>query len=90
MKPTILRVALPTPLRRLFDYFAPQDVDPKDLIPGIRVRVPFQSRSLIGVLIEIAEESPVPYGKLKSALELLDIQPILPDDIYKLCHWAAD
>lgn len=86
----ILRLALPTPLRRLFDYLPPQDIDLKALIPGVRVKVPFQSRTLIGVLIEVAQESSVPYGKLKSALEVLDSQPILSADVYKLCHWAAE
>lgn len=85
-----LRLALPTPLRRLFDYLPPQDIDPKVLIPGIRVRVPFQSRTLTGILMSVEKESSVPYEKLKHALEILDSQPILPDDLYKLCHWAAD
>lgn len=85
-----LRVALPTPLRRLFDYLPPQDVDTKALIPGIRVRVPFQSRTLVGILIEVVQESSVPENKLKSALELLDTESLLADDIYPLCQWAAD
>lgn len=85
-----LRLALPTPLRRLFDYLPPQDVDPKSLIPGIRVRVPFQSRTLTGVLVEVAKNSAVPYGKLKTALEILDEGALLPDDMFKLCQWASD
>lgn len=85
-----LRIALPTPLRRLFDYLPPQDVDLKQLIPGSRVRVPFQSRTLVGLLIEVTDTTSVPYGKLKPALEVLDKESLLPDDIYKLCHWAAD
>lgn len=84
-----LRIALPTPLRRLFDYLPPQDVDNKSLIPGIRVQVPFQSRTLIGVLIEVVKKSDVPYEKLKKATAVLDQQPILTDDVYKLCLWAA-
>ncbi len=86
----ILRLALPTPLRRQFDYLPPQDVDYKSLTPGIRVRVPFQSRTLTGILTSIEKNSDVPYEKLKSALEILDENPILPDDVYKLCQWAAE
>lgn len=85
-----LRLALPTPLRRLFDYLPPQDVDSSALIPGIRVRVPFQSRTLIGVLIDLVQETSVPYGKLKCALELLDERPIITADIFTLCQWASD
>lgn len=88
--PVILRIALPTPLRRLFDYLAPQGIDLSTLKPGVRVKVPFQSRALVGLLIEVTNESSVPEGKLKAALEILDHEAILPDDVYKLCHWAAD
>lgn len=86
----ILRIALPTPLRRLFDYLPPQDFDLTKITPGSRVAVPFQSRTLVGILISIESESSVPTKKLKQAITVLDHAPILPDDVYKLCHWAAD
>lgn len=88
-KMDLLRIALPTPLRRLFDYLPPQDVDTKQLIPGVRVQVPFGSRTLTGVLTEVASESSIPYAKLKMAYEILDSVPILPTDVYELCEWAA-
>lgn len=89
-KKAFLRIALPTPLRRLFDYLPPQDIDIAALIPGVRIAVPFQSRTLVGVLIEVVQESSVPSEKLKQALALLDSEPIFSPDIYKLCQWAAD
>lgn len=87
---SVLRLALPTPLRRLFDYLPPQPLDLSTLKPGVRVRVPFQSRTLVGVLVSIEKNSDVPYGKLKRAIEVLDEAPLLPEDVYKICHWAAD
>ena len=89
-KTTILRIALPTLLRRLFDYLPPQDIDQKALIPGVRISVPFQSRTLVGILIEVTTESSVPYEKLKSAHAILDTAPLLPPDMFQLCQWAAD
>jgi primosomal protein N' (replication factor Y) len=86
----IIRLALPTPLRRLFDYLPPQGVDPKALIPGVRVQVPFQSRVLVGILVDVVATSAVPVAKLKRATALLDDEPILPPDIAQLCQWAAD
>jgi len=86
----ILRLALPVPLMRFFDYLPPQDIDCKCLIPGIRILVPFQSRLLTGILISVENKSDVPNQKLKCALEILDDQPIFPGDVYKLCHWAAE
>jgi primosomal protein N' (replication factor Y) (superfamily II helicase) len=84
-----LQLALPTPLRRLFDYLPPQGIDKKHLIPGIRVKVPFQKRHLIGILMAIVEETLVPESKLKSAIEVIDDLPIFPPDVYQLCEWAA-
>lgn len=89
MAKPILRLALPTPLRRLFDYLPPESVDNQKLIKHVRVRVPFQKRELIGILIDVVEHSSVPSHKLKCALEVLDEEPIVPLDVYELCTWAA-
>lgn len=86
---TILRMALPTRLRRLFDYLPPQAFDITALKPGIRIKVPFQSRQLVGVLAAVEAHTEVPYGKLKRATEILDAAPIFPPDIDQLCRWAA-
>ncbi len=86
----LLRLALPTPLRRLFDYLPPQGVDIKNLIPGVRVRVPFQSRNLVGILTAVVSETTIPLAKLKHAEEILDAEPVLTSDIYALCEWAAN
>ncbi|TAK75216.1 MAG: primosomal protein N', partial [Gammaproteobacteria bacterium] len=89
-QPVYLRIALPTPLRRLFDYLPPQAIDLKALIPGVRVRVPFQSRVLVGVLVEAAQKSAISEGKLKTAIEVIDDAPLFPLDVYQLCQWAAE
>ncbi|SEH82923.1 replication restart DNA helicase PriA [Pseudomonas asplenii] len=85
----ILRLALPSPLRRLFDYRAPKGVPRHALQPGMRLRVPFGRREMIGILVEIAEHSEVPADKLKPALALLDATPPLPPELFKLCLWTA-
>ena len=89
MSDVILRLALPSPLRRLFDYRAPASVARQALTPGMRVRVPFGRREMIGVLIEIAEHSEVPADKLKPAIALLDPVSPLPPALFKLCLWTA-
>ncbi|TBU97030.1 primosomal protein N' [Phytopseudomonas dryadis] len=89
MPDAILRLALPSPLRRLFDYRAPPGVSARDLQPGARLRVPFGRRELIGVLVEVCEHSEVPADKLKPALQLLDLQSPLPPALFRLCQWTA-
>lgn len=89
MPPFFLRIALPTPLRRLFDYLPPQDVDIKAIIVGSRVSVSFQSRQLVGIIVEISTKSDLPLDKLKRVDALLDSEPLLPPDLFELCKWAA-
>ncbi|MEH6576018.1 MAG: primosomal protein N' [Amphritea sp.] len=84
-----LRLAIPSPLRRLFDYLPPADCNPRDLQPGIRVEAPFGRRQMIGILVEVSTETNVPAGKLKSATAILDTTPPLPEHLLKLARWAA-
>ena len=85
----ILRVALPSPLRRLFDYLPPAGTSSAALQPGMRLRVPFGRRDVVGILIEVASHSEVPEAKLKPALALLDARSPLPPALFKLCLWTA-
>ncbi|VXB21615.1 Primosome factor n' (replication factor Y) [Pseudomonas sp. 8AS] len=89
MPDTILRLALPSPLRRLFDYRPPAGVPRSALQPGMRLRVPFGRREMVGVLIEVVEHSEVPLDKLKPALQLLDRRTPLPTPLFRLCLWTA-
>ncbi|MED5608691.1 primosomal protein N' [Pseudomonas sp. JH-2] len=87
--PSILRLALPSPLRRLFDYLPPRGVDPRHLQPGVRLRVPFGRREIVGVLVELADTSEVPEDKLRPALAVLDREPPMPAHLLELCRWTA-
>jgi primosomal protein N' (replication factor Y) len=90
---SILRLAIPSPLRRLFDYLPPEDLPPEQLRrlqPGSRFSVPFGARQVCGVLVEAADSTDVPRDKLKAAAQLLDPAPLISPGVLKLCHWAAD
>ena len=78
MPSCILRLALPPLLRRLFDYLPPHGATAGSLQPGMRLRVPFGRREVIGVLVELSDQSEVPLEKLRPAIELLDSTPPLP------------
>ncbi|MCX4026479.1 primosomal protein N' [Endozoicomonas sp. SM1973] len=86
---TYLQVALPVPFRRLFDYHTPHRWNGQPLQPGIRVKVSFGNRQLIGVLISTTHQSDWPANKLKPVLELIDEQPLIPPELLKLCQWTA-
>lgn len=85
----VLKVALPTPMRRVFDYLPPHACQPDTLRPGIRLKVPFGQRELVGVLLEVTDHSAFAPERLKAALEVLDETPPLPDHLFALARWAA-
>jgi primosomal protein N' (replication factor Y) len=84
----ILRVALDTPLRRTFDYLPPPDGLPA--VPGARVEVPFGTRTLVGVVVEVGTGSELPVAKLRAARAVLDAEPVLDPVTFELVRWAAD
>jgi len=86
----ILQIALDTPLRRVFDYLRPAALDARVLQPGIRIRVPFGRRQMVGILLGTAPDSVVDPAKLKAALDVLDEAPVFDPVTFDLLRWAAD
>ncbi len=90
--PQFFRVAIDTPLRRLFDYLPPPALAARDsqLRPGMRVRVPFGRRRLVGVVMAVSDTSDLPPERLKPILEVLDAAPALDASALELIQWAAE
>ena len=86
MNAKILRIAVPSPLYRSFDYLAPET--DMALCPGMRVRVPFGTREQVGMLVELREDSPVAPESLRPIVAVLDSEPLLPPDLLELSLWA--
>ncbi len=89
---SVLRLAIPSPLRRHFDYLAPIGLSNTALAglqPGIRLRVPFGRRNVIGYLLAVGKGSDIPLSSLKHALEILDEAPLIGPQLLHLCNWAA-
>ena len=85
----VLRLAIPTPLRTLFDYLPPSDVPDDKLAPGVRLRVPFGRREATAYLIERVEKSELDPQAIKRAQRVLDEEPLPAPGILALCAWAA-
>ena len=92
--PIILRVAVPTPLRRTFDYIFPEnllkELDGDLPLPGSRVAIEFGRRTLVALIIEVTDSSDIALEKLKPINDILDLSPILSPDLLKLFIWAAN
>ncbi|SNV26470.1 primosomal protein N' [Actinobacillus suis] len=82
----LVRVALPVPLHRYFDYLLPPFLS---AVKGVRVEVPFGNQTKIGVVVDFPETSDVPEEKLKPIKTVLDLEPIFDDEIWTLLSWAA-
>lgn len=90
MSLTLLRLALPIPLRQSFDYLPPAQTDVASLVPGVRVRVPFGRGHTVGVLLAVTHETPVAHAKLKYAAQILDTTPVLDARQLALATWLSE
>ncbi len=86
----IVRVAVASRLRRLFDYLPPAGAAHAHLEPGTRVRVPFGGSVRVGLAVEWSDEASVPAERLRAVLEVIDPEPLLPPSTMEFLRWAAD
>ncbi|MBF2760724.1 MAG: primosomal protein N' [Ectothiorhodospiraceae bacterium AqS1] len=90
MAEPVIQVAVPTPLRRHFDYLPPSAIPGSFPIRcGMRVRVPFGRTTAIGIVIGIARKSALPIAKLKRVRDVLDEEPLLEGSMLDLLLWAS-
>ncbi|WP_040851768.1 primosomal protein N' [Thiorhodospira sibirica] len=85
----LVRVALPVPLYRVFDYrLAPGQV----AVVGARVRVPFGRRALVGVVVALPEPGAAYAARedLRVVSDVLDAVPLLSAALLRLLQWTAD
>lgn len=81
---TLVDVALPVPLLRTFTYRLPNGASAP---PGVRVRVPFGARAMVGVVLGPGD--PVT-AKLRDVTAVLDAAPILTAQELAFARWLAD
>jgi len=72
----VLRVAVPGPIRRWFEYLPPEDeTAARPPGPGMRVKVPFGASVRTGVVLEAADESEIATGRDGGSIQLREEQP---------------
>ncbi|WP_315387984.1 primosomal protein N' [uncultured Stenotrophomonas sp.] len=83
----ILQVVLPVPLPQWFDYAPPLGELPDPGMVGRRLRVPFGSRELVGVVAGIGT---VAEGTtLRTAVAWLDPAPLLGGELWSSLQWLS-
>ncbi|WP_088005881.1 primosomal protein N' [Indiicoccus explosivorum] len=77
------------PIDRPFDYLVPERFQPL-IEPGMRVKVPFGPRKVLGFVVGTKERTDMERSRLKPVHELMDIVPVLNEEMLKLAKWMKD
>ena len=80
----IAHVALPVPLYQLFDYklTLPAEI-------GMRVKVPFGKREMIGIIVKIDQHTTFDIENLKAITSVIDGKKLFSQPIWQLLNWAT-
>ena len=79
----ITEVAIPVPLHNTFDYLCKEKV-----CIGSRVKVPFGSKKVTGIVISHKDKSS--FSKLKEVEEVIDHESLLSKEILEFLTWSAN
>ena len=76
------------PIDRPFDYVVPGHLE--DLVErGSRVHVPFGNRKVQGFITNIKRETEVDRSKLKEVQSIIDVEPVITEELLKLSKWMT-
>ena len=90
METIFLRIALDTPLDKLFDYRW-QTQTPEELPKvGQLALVPFGRQEIFGLIVEVSDQTDVPLSKLRDAISIRDQVSPLTLEWMQLVRFAAD
>lgn len=88
-----VQVVLPLPVKKAFTYNLPPAFA-ASVKKGARLLVPFGKRTLTGYAIGFSDELPAAdilnADSVKDAIELIDDEPLITEEILALTEWAAE
>jgi primosomal protein N' (replication factor Y) len=83
--PEFCDLALPVPLDMVFTYRVSAELTP---VVGGRVLVPFRQQRLTGIVVELHDRKPS--VATKTIQSVLDVSPVLDEQLLRLGRWIAD
>ena len=86
--PLLADVAVPLPLADPLCYRVPASFAGL-AVPGVRARVRVAARRLVGVVVRVHREPPAGV-RLRDLDQILDREPVLPEDLLELARFTAD
>ena len=81
-------VAVPVPVRRDFTYSVPPEMS-RVLAPGVRVRVPFGTRRIVGTVVEWPSPRPEQGVEIREIEAIVDSAPPVDAAVLALARFAA-
>lgn len=79
------QVIVPVPLKQHFTYSF--DPESQNVIPGIRVKVPFGKRSVTGFVVRVSDTIPAAGFEIKAIDRCIDKAPIFGENETELALW---
>jgi primosomal protein N' (replication factor Y) (superfamily II helicase) len=90
MLPCFLQIALDTPLDKIFDYrWVATSVNVQLPVPGQLALVPFGNREVVGLIVEVKNDSDVDASKIRDVIALRHQLAPLSNEWLGLCRFAA-
>jgi len=86
MTDAVLKVALPLPLPRLFDYLPADGATAEATDIGRRVRSAFGSRQMLGVVAAVGAAE---HAEALKSVEWLDSEPVFAGELLASLRWLA-
>ncbi|WKA53555.1 primosomal protein N' [Planococcus shixiaomingii] len=77
------------PIDRPFDYAIPKHLEVL-AEPGMRVKVPFGNRKVLGFITDLKETSEFDPARLKPIHELMDVVPVLNKEMLEMAKWMKE
>lgn len=74
------------PVDRPFDYLVPEEWHALIEV-GSRVKVPFGPRNVLGFVVALQHDTEVPMNKIKPVTQVLDIEPVLTEEMLEMAKW---
>ena len=82
-------VVLPVPVHRPYTYLIPDALADR-VVPGARVVVPLQRRSVVGIVTAVVSPQPSAVREIKVIAAAPDDQPALSPALLELGRWISD
>ena len=89
MSKDLIDVLVPIPLLKRFSYKLPEEFKKKKLERGVRIKIPFGNRLLVGIFWNYSDPSRNNRSSYKFIKEVIDETSLLEKKLLNLAEWAS-